>query len=363
MEFKSKHEYLRHEIRNMIQENKLKPGDKLMTESEFQKLYNVSRHTVRQALNYLENEGIIYKEQGLGSFVAEPKAKKKIKEIGVITTFISDYIFPYIIQGIEEELTKAGYSMILTSTNNNIDLEKKALEIMIDRPIDGLVVEPTKSSYYNPNLGLYLKLKEKGIPIIMINAKYEELDVPQVVLNDYKASFDLTKHLVEQNHTKVGGIFKADDRQGKERLKGFIHACYKFGIELLSDNVFVYETGNLDNVLKEVEEKMIRDKKVTGIVCYNDKVATDLLRIIWKSNYKVPDDFSIVSHDNSNLSTISEVRITGIDHPKNKLGKKAAQTLLNYIENKSGTMETTVFDGELILYDSVKRIEELNGEE
>lgn len=70
-----------------------------------------------------------------------------MKTIGVITTYISDYIFPSIIRGIESRLNEENYSLLLASTNNDVEQEKKALEMMLSFGVDGLIVEPTKATY------------------------------------------------------------------------------------------------------------------------------------------------------------------------------------------------------------------------
>ena len=356
MAFKSKHEFLQHEIKKMIKDQKMEPGTRLPSEHEFQEKYDVSRHTVRTALNRLEHQGIIYKEQGSGSFVADTKKRGLHKEIGVITTYISDYIFPTIIRGIEKELTNRGYSMILTSTNNNVDMEKKAMEMMMNRDVDGLIIEPTQSAYYNPNIGMYLHLKEMGIPLVMINAKYDEIDTTMVVLDDYKAGYDVTKYLIEQGHTNIGGIFKVDDRQGKERLRGYIQACYEYGVEYNSKHVLIYETETLLKVLQDQITPIVKNKQVTGFVCYNDRVAIELLNIIWQLGFQVTDDFSIVSHDNSTLSSMTKVHLTGIDHPKSDLGQTAAQELLDYVEGKNEAMKSHMFKGKIVVKNSVKKL-------
>lgn len=356
MSFKIKHEYLQHEIKKLVKENNMKPNDKLPSELEFQEMFNVSRHTVRTALSRLEYQGIIYKEQGAGSFVSGALNRSSNKEIGVVTTYISDYIFPTIIRGIEEELTKAGYSMILTSTNNNVDAEKKAIEMLMKREVDGLIIEPTKSANYNSNIGYYLQLKELGIPIMMLNARYEEIPAPTVTLNDYQAGYDVTEYLINHGHTKIGGIFKIDDKQGKERLRGYIQACYDYGVEYNSDVVVVYETETLRDLLDTSVKKIIKNREVTGFVSYNDKVAIELLNIIWQNGLSVPEDISLISHDNSNLSTMTKVNLTGVNHPKSELGHEAALRLINYLEGKKETIESKEFQGEMIVRDSVRDI-------
>lgn len=356
MSFKIKHEYLQHEIKKLIKEKDMKPNDKLPSELDFQEMFNVSRHTVRTALSKLEYQGVIYKEQGVGSFVSGSINRSSSREIGVITTYISDYIFPTIIRGIEQELTKSGYSMILTSTNNNVESERKAIEMLMKREVDGLIIEPTKSAYYNSNIGSYLQLKEYGIPIIMLNAKYDEITSPTVTLNDYQAGYDVTEYLINNGHTRIGGLFKIDDKQGKERLRGFIQACYDYGIEYNSDVVVVYETETLRNLLDSKVKQIIKHREITGFVSYNDKVAIEVLNIIWQNGLSVPEDISMVSHDNSNLSTLSKVNLTGVNHPKSELGKEAAIRLLNYLEGETETMESKEFQGELIVRDSVSDI-------
>lgn len=355
MSFKNKQEFLIHEIKSLIKEKKLKPGDRLPTELNFQEMYNVSRHTVRLALMHLENDGIIYKEQGVGSFVANSK-KNNSKEIGVITTYISDYIFPYIIRGIEKEITREGFTMILASTNNDITLERKAVEMMLSRNVAGLIIEPTKSALYNPNIGLYLKIKEQNIPTIMINANYDEVNIPVVKTDDYNSGYIATQELIDNNHVNIGGIFKIDDKQGKERLKGYLKACFDNKVEYNSENIIVYETKNIEKIVSSEVDKMIIEKRVTGIVCYNDKIATAVQELIWQHGFSIPKDFSIISHDNSYLSEMKSSLFSSVDHPKSKLGQLAACKVIESIKNGQKPINDYIYRTKLIRRSSVKKL-------
>lgn len=355
MTFRSKHEYIQHEIKKMIKDNDMQPDDRLPTEHELVAKYEVSRHTVRTALNKLEHEGYIYKEQGSGSFVSD-KSKNNTKEIGVITPYISNYIFPEIIRGIEKELTDRGYSMILTNTNNNLESEKRAINIMMKKNVDGLIIEPTQSGNHNPNIDMYLKLKEQGVPMIMINAKYEELKLPVVALNDFKAGYDNTKFLIENGHTKIAGIFKIDESQGRERLQGFLQACDDSGIANISENVIVFKSGTFYDDIYPTVENIIEKGTATAFVCYNDKVSSELLQIIRQKGLSVPEDISIVSHDNSSFNSSRIISFTGVNHPKDLLGKTAAREMIDFIEGKTKMIKSKLFHGEYIIKDSVKKI-------
>ena len=97
-ESETKHEIIEKYYINLIEENKVSSGEQLPSEHEIATLFNVSRHTVRQALSYLVQEGWIYKERGKGSFYSNKKTTEIKKNVAVLTTYISDYIFPKIIQ-------------------------------------------------------------------------------------------------------------------------------------------------------------------------------------------------------------------------------------------------------------------------
>ena len=65
--------------------------------------------------------------------------------------------------------------------------------------VDGLIVEPTKSNQYNPNLALYVALREQGIPMVMINAAYEELNASYICLDDVKVGFMAAEYLIKKD--------------------------------------------------------------------------------------------------------------------------------------------------------------------
>ena len=111
---------------------RFQPGDRLPSENELSSSHHVSRHTVRKALSILEQEGFIEAEHGRGTFVSRKPGRGKplspalggtyrkgSGNIAVITTYLSDYIFPRLIQGIDSVLTAEGYSIILKNTGNS----------------------------------------------------------------------------------------------------------------------------------------------------------------------------------------------------------------------------------------------------
>ena len=100
---------LMEELKNKILSGEIRPGEKLPSENELAQEYGISRHTVRKALAILANDGYITTEHGKGTFCSDRMAhRKNSKNIAVITTYISDYIFPRLIQGMDRVTDGAG---------------------------------------------------------------------------------------------------------------------------------------------------------------------------------------------------------------------------------------------------------------
>lgn len=360
---------VKEKIKGWISTGVVKPGEKIYSENELVKMFNVSRHTIRLAIGDLVHEGWLYREQGSGTFCSNRLTENQLqnqnttfngKNIGVITTYISDYIFPDIIRGIESYLTDQGYSLTLACTDNNIEKEKLCLQSMLSRSIDGLIVEPTKSSNYNPNINYYLELEQKNIPYLMINQFYPQLIPPHIIMDDEKGGFIATDHLIKFGHEKIVGIFKTDDLQGVYRMKGFIRSFRENNIQFFPDMILTYSTEDLENLMEKIKKFLLSSKTVpTGIVCYNDQLSLLVLNVLRELNIKVPEDLSIVGYDDSSLTEASEIKLTSIKHPKIEIGIQAAKWIISAVENKNvdaAFPKSIVYEPELVVRNSTSSL-------
>ena len=362
----TKYNMVKEKIKSWILNGDVKPGEKIYSENELVKMLGVSRHTVRQAIGDLVHEGWLYREQGAGTFCSNRFEQNQQtgtlqpavngKNIGIITTYITDYIFPSIIKGIESYLTDMGYSLTLACTDNDLEKEKQCLQSMLSRNIDGLIVEPTKSGSFNPNMNYYLELEQKNIPYLMINQFYSQLAPPHIIVDDEKGGFIATEHLLKLNHQKIIGIFKTDDLQGVYRMQGFIRAFRDKGIPLSPEMIITYTTEELNNgLLEKVKAILISAKKPTGIICYNDQIALSVLDILRELKMTVPEDISIVGYDDSSLAEASEVKLTSITHPKTQMGIDAAKWIVSAVEQNNPDVmkqKSIIYDPEIVIRSS-----------
>lgn len=337
---KPKYIQLADKLRLEIEEMTYKEGELIPSENTLQETYGFSRHTVRQAIGVLVNEGLLRTEKGSGTYVAKKEIAVSIrkKTIGVIMTYLSDYIFPSIIRGIEKELSAQGYALLLGTTNNNHEKERECLQQMMEQEVDGLIIEPTKSNQYNPNLSYYVDLKEKGIPYLMINALYEELDVQHICVDDTQSGYLATNHLIEKGHQQLLLVTKIDDLQGKYRMKGFIRAIEEAKLQFRPADIVTYTTETKESVIEELLVCLAQgNTDITGIVAYNDEIASHLIKGLSEKGLSIPNDFSIIGNDDSNLRITGNITLTTLSHPKEAMGELAATYILKDIQHEAIT--------------------------
>ncbi|GMA65222.1 GntR family transcriptional regulator [Alicyclobacillus fastidiosus] len=365
-----KYMQLKEEVVSWVKTGRYPPGAQLPTELELAELFNVSRQTVRQALADLVREQLLSRVQGRGTFVAErslePVTTPSVvqgpnKIIGVVTTYISDYIFPEIIRGLEYQLGALGYSLLLLNTQNNFDLERRALQRIIDTNVTGLIVEPTKSAIDNPNLDMYLTLIAQKTPMIMLHASYMELDVATVRIDDVEAVSRLTQTVIDFGHHAIGGLFKDDDIQGKLRMRGYLRTLGQNNVDIHPAFIKRYNTEDLTDVVRayvETVESTPVEQRPTAVVCYNDETAMKLMEALKSSGIGVPEDISVVGFDNSQYSHLCDPKLTTVDHPKFNMGITVADLIIDVIsEVHSGQpkrIRDVIMDCEVITRPSLK---------
>ncbi len=344
---KPKYQQVKDYIKDQITSEKLLPGDKVMSETELIQVLDVSRHTVRKALNELSMEQVIETFKGKGSFIKDMSLDKRShnrqsKVIALVTAFINDTIFPELMNGLEQVLSEEGYSIMLYTTRNRVDSEREILQKIYEMDLAGVIVEPTKSALPNPNGRFYEGLKAKGIPVLFIHAYYHHMDCDYVIVDDVKAAYEACSYLINKGHRKIGGIFKSDDLQGHKRYEGYLNCMIDHGLHINEDHIMWQATEDEHAIFNNkmlLKDFVSRLKGCSALVCYNDEFAIDLMEELEQEALQVPDDISIVAFDNTKLGDNYKVSITSMDHPKAYLGQHAGRQLLRMIEGEKGIQE------------------------
>lgn len=326
-------------LRELIFQNENTPGYKLPSENTLCRQYSLSRQTVRLSLQLLEKEGLIEKRHGSGSFSTGLGSRKNT--IAIIMNHAEEYISPTLISDIKSVLRPNGYTVQTYSTYSKLTSERKILEELSGSSIRGLIAEGCKTALPNPNIDLYKKLQESGIAVLFINGYYPACpDIIHIKDDNFYGGYLLGKHLIQNQHSRIAGIFKIDDQQGAERYHGFLTALRDFGIPFPDEAILWYtatelealeqksDTGFLTAFLHKIRETH------SAVICYNDEIAYYLIREMRYAGIRVPEDISVVSFDNSYMSDLDFIRITSLSHKPHEMGETAAGCLLDMIQGR-----------------------------
>ncbi len=336
-----KYEAVYESLREKIDGQMYRYGEKLPTEQELMKEYAVSRQTVRNALAKLKEDGYAVSVQGSGYTVSVKVNPAQLKTIAVITTYISRSIFPYVLTGIEKTATENGYSIIIRSTGNSIQKETQILQsLMNSAPLSGVIVEGTHSALPNINSQYYEQLASQGVPVLFINGAYASLlekNLPNlrfVFMDDYNGGYNAVRMLFRNGHKKIAGIFKSDDMQGIKRYEGFSRAVFDYKLEYDDRNI-LWVTSEDFTVNQQFLDRI--SSGCTAVVSYCDDLSIQIAQYVRKNPTSLTE---VISFDRDTYIHLKEgMRFFSYGYQKDYLGVLAAKKMINMIRKKEETSE------------------------
>lgn len=338
----SKYVTIAQELIVQINNNIQKGITKLATEEELCQRYQVSRQTVRSALELLVSRGLIEKRQGSGTYATGLSLREEDNQIPVLLYDSDKYLYPSFVSEISEQLNTAGFTIKIYETMNNTNTERSHLLTHLQNPPRAMIVEGCKSALPNPNICLYEELKEKGTSLLFVHNYYRELkDVPYVKDDNYYGGYLLTEYLWNLGHRNIACLFKIDDLQGVERYSG-CNAFLRTKDSCLADcHVKWYTSEDYERMQTRYDYGFIKDfikyrlTDCTAVICYNDEIAYRLIKELRLIGLSVPQQISVVSFDNSYLSEMDSIHITTLSHSQDKISNQVVSCVLQLMKGQT----------------------------
>lgn len=340
-----KYQMLADNLRREITERSHPEGSRLPTEQELTRRFGVSRQTVRQALALLMEEGLIEKRQGSGTFISRavttPAASSR--SIAILTPY-TDSGVPAGLWKVQSLLSDAGYRSQVFSTENRFGREREILESLLASPVRGILASGVRTACPNPNLDLYRRLLESGAAMVFLGTGYPELSaLPQVCPDDFQGGYLLTEHLLSLGHTKIGGVFRWDDRGGQQRFHGCLCCLRDRGISF-DDRRFLWLEGVQSpavsglHPLRSFIQSRLSD--CTAVICQEEETAGLLLQELASLGIRVPEHLSLAAFSHSLPAKPYSLPITTASPDERNPWAMAAQGLLQIINGRRFAPET-----------------------
>lgn len=259
--------------------------------------------------------------------VARSMIKKTTQSIGVIIPDITNPFFPAVIKGIEDLARKLGFSTILCNTDESVEDERKALQILRQKRVDGLIITAADEK------GLHIKKAAgDGLPVVLVDRLVEEGNLDAVLIDNVFGAYQAARHLILQGHKKLGVIAGPQNlTPGRDRLQGFKKALREYGVQIeeryMKFGDFREESGYvLGRQLLEAPSRP------TAIFACNNLMTIGLIRAILGSGLRIGVDIAVVGFDDIEIATMLNPPITVVTRPMYKMGSLAFELLMERIE-------------------------------
>ena len=321
-------------LRNDIKTGVIRPGDKLASEHELMKRYNVSRMTVRNAFSELVTEGLVEKHHGKGSFCRGLPEKKNID---VLLNMSDHYFMSYYLQSISSVLEGRNAKLIAGDTQDSNGEIVKRLAAIARRGSDGVIVQGCPKDDWN-EAAFTLALREleaQKIPVMVIDYVYPVEKLCCAAMDETGIGALAARHFFQKGHRKAAAVWIPGDGLSRKRLEGFR--------QVLPDTAAIaYDQGIQKGLLDAI------GAGVTALFCYNDVIAQKCMDFLREENIGVPEALSVISVDDTILAGV--YGITSVAHAKNRIGEYAANQIF------TPEPQSRIFEPVLVERQSVKAL-------
>ena len=260
--------------------------------------------------------------------VARSLRVRRSSIIGLIISDIENPFFTSLVRAVEDVAYEHKYAVFLCNSDENTDKETLYIDLMCAERVAGVVISPTRET----NTPCH-KLIEAGIPVVTVDRRVRDMEMDTVVVDNLGSSFELTEHLIQNGHTRIGAVFgPSETTTGKERKKGHVKALNAHGIPLSSD--LVCSGPPKERAGYQFAKRVLtQPDPPTALYAGNNLLAVGIMRAINELQLRIPDDVALVSFDELDWMSLVQPSLTVIAQPTYKLGSTAARLLLTRIQD------------------------------
>jgi LacI family transcriptional regulator len=302
-------------------------GISIATVSKALKGYSdVSPNTKKRVLQLAE------KLQYRPNSFAQSLRNSESKIIGLIIPEIDHDFFAKIIDGVINTASKYGYAVIVLQSDDIYENEKEQLDLLLDKNVDGILISLSNNT---TNIDHVKEVLQREVPLVLYDKIYKLLDCSKVIINDKKAAFDATTHLINSGCKKIAHITgNLDPQTTIDRFLG-----YKSAIDsshLSYDKSLVYTTENLsfDDGYQIAEHILNDHEDIDGIFAFTDIIATGVLMKLKEMNIGIPEQISLIGFSNWFLTNVTTPKLSTVNQPGFEMGSRAFELLYEEIQTR-----------------------------
>lgn len=280
--------------------------------------------------------------------------RKRTNTIGLIVPRLNSYFMSTVIAGMEKVANESGYNVIISQSLESYKKEIASVNTMYNSRVDGLIVSVASDT---PDSNHFEILLKKSIPLIFFDRILEHPGCTTIVIDNVRAGYDATRHLIEQGCRRIVHIAGNLNRNVyHDRLQGYKQALMEKNISFDPSLIFpcnLSEQCGTDAAHRILQMNPLPD----GIFAANDTSVVACMRELKQAGIQIPHQIAVVGFNNDPISRVIEPNLTTINYPGQEMGEIAASTLISKLNKPtSSSLDTIVLRHELIVRGSSLRL-------
>lgn len=297
---------------------------------------------VAQKLNYQPNH------------IAAALRNGKSNIIGIIVPTADRTFFSSVVRGIEEIANASRYNVMICQTYDNYEKEVATVEALLNARVDGIIASHGKETL---DFNHFLKVKARGIPLILFDRSNDELEVSHVVIDDYLGAYKATEHLIQQGCKRIAHF--TNNRKisiYKERLRGYREALQTYGLRY-DESLVVESNLQLEDGRNSMRQLLELRPIPDGVFSASAFGIMGALQVLKERGISVPEEVALVGFSNEPFTSFTDPALTTVDQHPMRMGNAAAEIFLEEISagNKRFIPQKVVLKPELIIRESSRR--------
>lgn len=274
--------------------------------------------------------------------------------IGIIVPTADRSFFSSVVRGIEEIANRSRYNVMICQTYDNYDKEVATVEALLNARVDGIIASHGKET---ANFDHFLKVKERGIPLILFDRSNDELEVSHVVIDDFLGAYKATEHLIQQGCRRIAHFTNIRKISiYKERLRGYREALLANGLEY-NEQLVVESNLQLEDGRTSMEKLLKLRQMPDAVFSASALGAVGAMQVIKERNIKIPQQIALVGFSNEVFTSFTEPSLSTVEQHSLRIGNAAAEIFLEEValRNKKFIPQKVVLKPELIIRDSSRK--------
>lgn len=326
----------------------------------------VSKATVSAVINDKSSVSEATRERVLGvmrhlnyrpSGRAHRRLPHRVKSIGLLLKEADNPFYTAIVTSARKRAHAQGYTLLVATSEGDTEAERRIFQLMRAKDVDGLVVNPVFDD--NADLSPIFELKRRNTPFVLLG-EIRGVQASLVDVDNVEATREAAKHLIDNGHEKIiyfGGPSYSIHLE--QRLAG-VHRAFSESSLIFPAGAVIPTGARLEDGYRvglEYFSQVEPAARPTAVLCFNDLVAIGLLRALRELGLGVPEDVSVVGHDDIELLQYLALRLTTVRMPTREMADQAVQLLIREIEARSPVApRRIVTKSELIVRDSTRSL-------